>query len=189
MIDLAKNKEKGIDVWVHEMVMPPDAWARKLQGEEPGAWFLQYITDVQNSSHTTQGAFGYLLTQIEPRPRLTVATHFQAQDDTIESARTSLDAYGIPRTAYTFASDFTVLNVTEQQIKERRLEVSRFAFAAPAEIAPQPYTDPKYNKPNPQDPAKVVGDPYGQIAEINAKYGIEPGCDTFTKDGYWPGYR
>jgi ribonuclease Z len=143
------------------------------------------MTDVQNSSHTTQGAFGYLLTQIKTPPRLTVATHFQAQDDTIASAQTSLDAYGIPREAYTFASDFMVLNVTEEEIIQRRLEVSRFAFSAPCATAPQPYDDPKYNKPNPNPPPEVIGDPE---AQLDISDGIEPSCDTYTKDGYWPGY-
>jgi len=176
------EQASGVDVLVHEMVMPPYEWARRLQGQEPGEYLLNYLTNVQNSSHTTQGAFGYLLTQISPRARLTVATHFQAQDDTIASARTSLDAYGIPRSDYTFAEDFMVLNVTEDTIRQRRLEVSRFAFAAPSETAPQPYDLPKYHDENNQ------GDPYGQIEELNEMYGIPPGCDTYTADGYWPGY-
>jgi ribonuclease Z len=172
------EQASGIDVLVHEIVMPPYEWAKRLQGTEPGDWFLQYLTDVQNSSHTTQGAFGYLLTQIDPRPRLTVATHFQAQDDTIESAQASLDAYGIPREAYTFASDFMVLNVTGETIRQRRLEVSRFAFAAPCATAPQPYDIPKYHDENNQ------GDPKAQIDTTDA---IPPGCDTYDENGYWPG--
>lgn len=176
------EQASGVDVLVHEIVMPPDAWARKLQGKEPGEYFLQYITNVQNSSHTTQGAFGYLLTQLNPRPRLTVATHFQAQDDTIASAQASLDAYGIPHNDYTFAADFMVLNVTEDTIRQRRMEVSRFAFAAPSEVAPQPYDLPKYHNEHNQ------GDPYLQIEDLNEMYGITPGCDTYTADGYKPGY-
>ncbi len=172
------DQASGIDVLVHEIVMPPYEWAKRLQGTEPGEWALQYLTDVQNSSHTTQGAFGYLLSQINPRPRLTVATHFQATDDTIESARQSLDAYGIPRDAYTFASDFTVLNVTSEKIRQRRLEVSSFAFAAPCATAPQPYDIPKYHDENKNGDAE---------AQIDTTDAIPPGCDTYDENGYWPG--
>ncbi len=48
---------------------------------------------VQNSSHTPQGAFGYLLSQIDPRPQLTVATHFPVADDMVECAKNSIEAH------------------------------------------------------------------------------------------------
>ncbi len=35
---------------------------------------------------TSPGAFGYILSQIQPKPRLTVATHFPVADDTVTSA-------------------------------------------------------------------------------------------------------
>jgi hypothetical protein len=71
-----------------------------------------------------------------------------------------------------------VLNVTKEEIKQRRLEVSRFAFAAPSETAPQPYDVPKYHDENNQ------GDPEAQIDMTDA---IPPGCDTYSVDGYGPG--
>ncbi len=45
---------------------------------------------VQDCSHTPQSAFGYLLSQIGPRPRLKVATHFPLSDDTVNCAMRSV---------------------------------------------------------------------------------------------------
>jgi ribonuclease Z len=175
MIDQAK----GVDILIHEMVVPPDVWARKIARIPriipiPGK-IINYVRDVQNSSHTTQGAFGYLLSRIDPRPRLTVATHFQAQDDTIASARESLDRYQIPREAYTFATDFMVFNVNRDAIRQRRAVVSRFAFAAPFKMYPEPQNAPKYRK------ADGTGDPNAQID--NAAW-IPYGPDTYDENGY-----
>jgi len=41
---------------------------------------------LQDSSHTPQGAFGYLLSQIEPRPQLKAAAQFPVSDDTVNCA-------------------------------------------------------------------------------------------------------
>ena len=173
------DQAKGVDILVHEMVMPPDAWARKFMGLSPTdpipPDFLAYMTDVQNSSHTTQGALGYLLSQINPRPRLTIATHFQAQDDTIASAQTSLDAYHIPRDAYTFASDFMVFNVTQDTITQRRAVVSKFAFAAPCASYPEPHDVPKYHK------LDETGDPNAQIDNTDW---VPYGPKTYNENGY-----
>jgi ribonuclease Z len=181
------DQAKGIDVLVHEMVMPPIAWAMKFlhtnNPDEVGEIAFKYLKDVQNSSHTTQGAFGYMLTQIDPAPRLTVATHFQATDDTIASAQTTLDAYGIPRQAYTFASDFMVFNVTDNQIRQRRLDVSAHAFPFADVVYSQNTTRPKYWMLD--ENGNVVGDPNAQIDNDDW---IQPGCDTYDEDGYWPGW-
>ncbi|MFH1139456.1 MAG: MBL fold metallo-hydrolase [Pseudomonadota bacterium] len=173
------DQAKGVDVLIHEMVVPPEVWARKIARLHrlvpiPDR-IINYVTDVQNSSHTTQGAFGYLLSRINPRPRLTIATHFQAQDDTIESASESLDRYKIPREAYTFATDLMVFNVTKEAIKQRRAAVSRFAFAAPFKMYAEPHNPPKYRK----DDGK--GDPNAQID--NAAW-IPFGPDAYNEDGY-----
>jgi len=121
----------GVDVLIHEMVMPAKDWAEKNSGIKEGqtGWTqaFNYALQVQNSSHTPQGAFGYLLTQISPPPRLTVATHFQAADDTIDSALKSVRAH-YPVGEITFAADFMVLNVSASAIRIRRAVVSPFAF-------------------------------------------------------------
>ncbi len=173
------DQSKGVDVLIHEMVVPPEVWARKI-ARIPRfipipSRILTYVRDVQNSSHTTQGAFGYLLSQINPRPRLTIATHFQAQDDTIESARKSFDRCKIPREAYTFASDLMVFNVTRDAIKQQRAVVSRYAFAAPFRRYSEPFNAPKYHK------ADGSGDPNAQID--NTAW-IPYGPKTYSEDGY-----
>jgi ribonuclease Z len=183
------NQASGIDVLVHEIVMPPDAWTAKFlhvdKAVVAGSPDLQYFADVQNSSHTTQGAFGYLLSQIDPRPRLTVATHFQATDDTIESARRSLDAYCIPRDCYTFASDFMVFNVTKDQIIQRRLDVSRHEFPWGHATRGIP-EEPKYHRHAVDKDGNpiVVGDPKAQLLLDDQ---IADGPDTYDRAGYWPG--
>lgn len=184
------QQASGIDLLIHEIVMPPDAWTAKflhvdkeLVANSPS---LPYFTDVQNSSHTTQGAFGYLLSQIDPRPRLTVATHFQATDDTIESARASLDAYCIPRDSYTFALDFMVFNVTKDSIRQRRLDVSRHEYPYGLVAAGTP-EDPKYFKLVWNESLGMdvkVGDPEAQLLLDDQ---IEDGPNTYDRGGYWPG--
>ncbi len=181
----------GIEVLVHEIVMPPDRWTMKffhvgeeyLESLDPAS--LAYFQNVQNSSHTTQAAFGYLLNQIDPRPRLTVATHFQATDDTIELARQSLDAYCIPRDAYTFALDFMVFNVTKDKIKQRRLDVSRHEYPYGFTTAGTP-EDPKYHKQVTDQNGNpvIVGDPEAQLLLENQ---IDDGPETYDAGGYWPG--
>lgn len=189
------EKAKGVDLLVHEIVMPPDRWTMKFyHTDDPSAVdpvSLAYFTDVQNSSHTTQGAFGYLLSHIKPRPRLTVATHFQATDDTIDCARQSLDSHGIPRDWYTFASDFMVVKVTKDEITQYKMRVSRHEYPYGGGPIPQPYDVPKYHTQavdqdgNPLfDVAGnpiLIGDPVAQLLLDDA---ILPGDDTYREDGY-----
>ena len=164
MLDQAKN----IDVLAHELVMPPDQWAAHLLGVPvslvpPGV--LDDTTTVVNSSHTTEGALGYMLSQWMAEgtlPRLTAATHFQAQDDTVDLAIQNFAAYGIPRERYTFAADFMVLNVTTDKnvpIRQRRADVSHYAFAGQGaeSIAAEDCNVPKYHTD------EGASDPYAQI--------------------------
>ncbi len=175
------TQANGIDVLIHEMVMPPDQWAYHSLGRTPTQQEINYMETIQNSSHTTQGAFGYLLSQINPRPRLTVATHFQAQDDTIQSAQASLDAYNIPRDAYTFASDLMMLNLTKETITQSRADVSRFAFAAQPMMQINDPNVPKYHD------ADRESDPNAQIDNSDwIPYTGYPGFNgtTYNKNGY-----
>ena len=182
------QQASGVDVLVHEMVMPPDAWTAKFLHVDKEAVVgnpnLPYFTAVQNSSHTTQGAFGYLLSQLTPRPRLTVATHFQATDDTIASARESLDAYCVPRDCYTFALDFMVFNVTADKINQRRLDVSRHEYPYGFNTPGTP-EDPKYYEEVEIKGVIVrVGDPEAQLLLDDQ---IAHGPTTYDEAGYWPG--
>ena len=164
MLDQAKN----VDVLVHEVVMPPDEWAAHLEGVPvssvpPGV--VDDTTTVVNSSHTSEGALGYMLSRWMADgtlPRLTAATHFQAQDDTVELAVQNIAAYGIPRERYTFPADFMVLNVTTDKsapVRQRRANVSHYAFAGQgADLVPAAdCNEPKYHD------ADGGSDPYAQI--------------------------
>src|SRR5208337_4345321 len=81
----------GVDLLIHEMTTSPLVWTEKFTGLKPGdpGWDTAYSanTAVQESSHTVDKAFGYVLNQIatppSKAPRLAIATHFPASDDTI----------------------------------------------------------------------------------------------------------
>jgi hypothetical protein len=83
---------------------PAQVWAFKNMGlyqppepNRPSYNSYQSAVDfakmIQNSSHTPQGAFGYLLSQINPHPQLTFATHFPVADDMVECALSSIEAH------------------------------------------------------------------------------------------------
>jgi len=184
--DTKPNKEmiaqaSGVTVLVHEMVVPAEIWAAKNFGlRKPPAdqtdptWqkALNYATAVQNSSHTPQGAFGYLLSQMDPPPKLAVATHFQATDDTIESAFKSIrDHY--PEGDVTIAADLMVISVTPDRITKRKAVVEDYAWYPVGRVDA---TDiPKYHD--------ATGNPAPE-AQIDPTQEINPGPDTYDSSGY-----
>lgn len=198
-IHQARNGGKGIDVLIHEMVVPADVWAMKTLGitdrnqVPPALWNAAYNASmqVQNSSHTPQGAFGYLLTQIHPRPRLAVATHFPVADDTVASALESVRAHcpniqqGIPSEVpspagnITWSYDLTVVNVSATRIRERRAVVQPNSFGG----TPRQYADvntPKYH-------TSAGGmDPYAQIDRATEVPPVNPvtHAENYREDGY-----
>ncbi|MEW5736171.1 MAG: MBL fold metallo-hydrolase [Thermodesulfobacteriota bacterium] len=168
----------GVDVLIHEMVVPAEVWAMKNLGitdpsqVEAGTWnaAFNYAKAVQNSSHTPQGAFGYILSQINPSPRQVVATHFQATDDTIASAMTSIRNH-YPRGPVTIAADLMVLNVTPGNITIRRAEVSDWAWYPRATLYPISYP-PKYHDGNNQPDPTAQLDPTGAVPQTDPNTGI-----------------
>jgi ribonuclease Z len=198
-IEQAKNGGRGVDVFIHEMVVPAAVWAMKTLGitdpsqVPPALWnaALNASLQVQNSSHTPQGAFGYLLTQIEPNPRLAVATHFPVDDGTVASALDSVRAHcpgiqqgipsGVPDPAgnITWSFDLTVINVSATAIRERRAVVDPNSFGG----RPRQYLDvnvPKYHT--------TAGgmDPYAQIDRLTEVPAVDPDTNTvnYREDGY-----
>jgi ribonuclease Z len=142
---------KGVDVLIHEMVVPPEVWAEKNSGLKPGAqgWqqAIAYTTAVEDSSHTPQKAFGYILSQTNPR--LGVATHFQVNDDTVEQAMQDI------RTWYqgpvTIARDLLVINVSKDSIRQRYARVSDYSwYPTPKLYPPEQLAVPKYPSPTSQ---------------------------------------
>jgi ribonuclease Z len=177
------SQAQGIDVLVHEIVMPPDEWASHMLGiplNQVTPQETAYFQTIQASSHTSQGAFGYLLSQMKPLPRLTILTHFQAQDDTIASAQASLDAYKIPRDAYLFAADLMMLNVTKDKLTPSRADVSHYAFSAPT-LQHSDDNEPKYHD------ASGNSDPNAQIDNtdwIPYTNHNNNGVTTYNENGY-----
>ena len=160
MIDQAGS---GVDVLIHEIVMPANVWVSKMG--VTSSYAEQQAQNVQDSSHTPQKAYGYILEQIRQTgkaPRLAVATHFQATDDTISSALSDIRKW-YQQGDVTIASDTMVLNVTKSKITKRRAVVSNYAW-------PQANTNIPYQNPNVPaywkiDPntQKSVGDPTAQL--------------------------
>jgi len=191
-IEQAKHDGEGVDVFIHEMVVPPEVWAYKNMGlngplapGDPGYEEFQEtvagMMRIQNSSHTTQGAFGYLLSQIEPKPRLTVATHFPVADDTVESALQSVQAH-CPEvemgTDIVWSFDLMIFRVFPNRIEQCRADVSRFSFTPPTR-QPNGLYPPKYHD------ASGAGDPYAQIDTTDTIPPVnDDGTVNYREDGY-----
>ena len=168
--------------------MPAFDWAAKNSDFEPGTPEFEraktYAEMVQNSSHTPQGAFGYLLSKMNPPPRLAVATHFQAADDTIASAMQSVRNH-YPVGEITFASDLMVINVSATKIIQRRAVVSPYAFMPVSPLLS--VNDPKYwIWDDPVLKTKKLMDPYAQIITTEEVPAIDPDTKNvnYRTDGY-----
>ncbi len=193
-VDPATGKPKAVDVFIHEMVVPADVWALKQLGldappspSDPNyaAYYnaTQQVQVVQDSSHTPQGAFGYLLSQISPRPRLAVACHFPVADDTVACAFNSVLQHctdlGKLGEKLTWAFDLMVIKVTADTIQQLRGVVSDFSIAQHYQVRSDA-NSPKYWRWGGM-PGQKVADPIAQIDEANV---IQPGDDTYRPDGY-----
>ncbi len=106
-VDPVTGVARGVDVFIHEMILPPEVLAMKQMGLPAPDYTnnrfkqsVQQAATVEENSHTPQGAFGYLLSQILPRPRLTVVAHFPVADDTVKCALNSVQAHFPPNSGY-----------------------------------------------------------------------------------------
>ncbi|MCX5976552.1 MAG: MBL fold metallo-hydrolase [Coprothermobacterota bacterium] len=146
------EQAKGVDVLIHEMVVPPDVWAMKNSGIKPGEpnWqqALSAATAVQNSSHTPQKALGYIFSQTTPR--LGVATHFQVNEDTTGPALNDIRSWYKDPVA--IAIDGLVINVSKSEIRQRMAVLDDYSW----------YPKPKITPPDQLAPAKYDG-PYAQL--------------------------
>jgi ribonuclease Z len=200
----------GVDVFIHEMILPADVLTMKTMGitdpsqVPPQVWEmgLNAAITVQNSSHTPQGAYGYLLSQIKPPPRLAVATHFTVADDTVALAMESVRAHvpGIqcdpsgkildggkhPRPGtgnITWSGDLMVLRVFPDRILVQKATVKDYTY--------QPYPGAQWPNQNPPkyddgDPTTLYGDAYAQIDTSTAVPATDPktGKENYREDGY-----
>jgi ribonuclease Z len=191
-VNLACNGTNGVDVLVHEMVIPPDMWAWKQMGLDaaplPGDPKYSQWTNttaelqrVQNSSHTPQGAFGYLLSQIHPLPRLTVATHFPTADDTVASAFNSVQGHFTNSLVFgrdiVWSFDLMVVRVFPNSIQQYRADVSDFAWNPQPQMPPGAFYLPKYN-------TNGTGDPFAQIDTSTEIPAVVNGTTNYNPNGY-----
>ncbi len=208
-IDQAINGGKGVDVFIHEMVVPPEVWAFKNMGlsapPKPQSKYYDAFVNataqaqmVQDSSHTPQGAFGYLLSQIIPRPGLTVPTHFPTADDTVACALESVQVHCPDikklgdKIAWSF--DLMVIRVYKKNIQQLRANVSDFGWSPRFQVPPDA-NSPKYwqyqvdangniqydSKGNPIK----IGDPLAQIKWQDVIPPTNPdGTENYREDGY-----
>ncbi|HNZ49652.1 MAG TPA: guanitoxin biosynthesis MBL fold metallo-hydrolase GntH [Candidatus Hydrogenedentes bacterium] len=149
--DYMIQQGQGVDVLIHEMVVPPEVWASKNSGLKEGdpgyPQALAYAKAVQDSSHTPQKALGYIFAQT--RPRLGVPTHFQVNPDTVGPAMEDIRLfYDGP---VTIATDLLVLNVSKEKIRQRTAIIDEWAWYAQP-IIPNPATlmPPRYPSPTAQ---------------------------------------
>jgi ribonuclease Z len=139
---------RPVDVLVSEVVVDPEVWIERPSGLTDGddryAQGLLNAQAVQENSHTPQKALGYILRQLADShraPRLAVATHFQATDDTISLALKDIRSwYAGP---VTFAMDLMVVRVTQASVVPYRAVVSDYSWSAPQARGEQA-CDPKY---------------------------------------------
>jgi len=195
-VNAAINGNNGVDVFIHEMGLPPEIWAFKnLHYQQPSSgpqWDI-YVNDMKtviNSSHSPFGAFGYIMSQINPKPRLTVATHFQAADDTVACAKKSI----LPHWPdmqwgenFIVAFDLMVLKVTQSAITQFKAEVPAFGFS-PLITNPGNLKTPKYWTWGVDDQGNKVkvGDAYAQIdthTELKECDPVTQNCN-YRDDGY-----
>ena len=131
---VVEQANPGVDVLIHEIVVPAEVWAERGVGvskDDPNYDVaVANAQMVQDSSHTPQRAYGYILSQIENAPRLAVATHFQAADDTIHAALKDIRVW-YPHGDVIVATDLMVLKVTKDRIEKRRGVVSDFSWQPP----------------------------------------------------------
>jgi ribonuclease Z len=176
----------GVNVFVHEMILPPELLAMKNLGLPAPDYSNQVyvaavntLSNVEQSSHTPQGAFGYLLSQINPRPQLAVIAHFPVADDTVKCAMNSVRAH-FPKGNYPelgkdiiWSTDLMVLKVKKgkngkpPQIQQFMGKVSDYTFGPPQNIYPTKL--PKYSSPT---------------AQLDTTNLILPGDNTYCDNGY-----
>jgi ribonuclease Z len=218
------SQGSGVDVFIHEMILPADALMLKTMGitdptdpkqVNPKVWetAVDATVTVQNSSHTPQGAYGYLLSQMAVPPRLAVATHFTVSDDTIlgvEGAKEDMGAIDSVRAhvpgiqweqsgiiqdngvhpqlgsgQITWSTDLMVIRVFPDKILVQKGVVDNATYQ-PYPLASYPnQKPPKYDD---GDPNTLYGDPYAQIdrtEEILPTEELPEGSEpTFRQDGY-----
>ena len=209
-----KNQQsvaQGVDVLIHEMIVPAQVYTMKSMYTDvlpdPSSQGVEQLATIEASSHSPQGGFGYLLSQVNPAPRLTVATHFPVANDTVACAMKSVQKHFPKAVVYqgnqaphpthsqpdnpvriTWSFDLMVINVSKNKIIERRAVVSDFGFSPWENYPSDIFNPPKYWTWGPNGPmaGSEVSNPYAQIdltTEIPA-CNCNTGECNYNDDGY-----
>lgn len=182
----AKNGGHGVNVFIHEMILPPELLAMKNMGmtspdynQEGFAYAVSQAAKIEKSSHSPQGAYGCVLSRITPRPKLAVLAHFPAANDTVSCALESVKAHFSPNGPNDYpvfgqdiiwATDLMVLRVKKDRIVQSMAKVGDYTFGAKENpLTPTQMYPPKYPSPTYQIDQSTV---------------IRPGPGTYCRNGY-----
>ncbi len=156
-----------------ELQLPTNA-LHELRGSHQGKLGI--------ATRSGPGRRRYLLSEIEPKPRLTVATHFPVADDTVASAFQSVTNHCPTITMgkdIVWSFDLMVLRVFPDRIEQRRAVVSDYCFNPPAQMPKEGLYPPKY------DDGSGKGDPHAQIDPSAEIPPTNPdGTVNYRSDGY-----
>jgi ribonuclease Z len=188
----------GVDVYIHEMAVPPEIWAMKIsglsvpgEGMDPAEWdrMVEWTQRVQDSSHTTPGAFGYMLSQMHELPRVVVPTHFPTTDDTVNCALKSVQAHvptiGRLGEKIVWSYDLMVFRVYKDRIVQCRALVDDYSMKTTGSIPAEDQADPKYFLYDAS--GHKSANPTGQLdpdAEIIPATDRATGAVNYRDDGY-----
>jgi ribonuclease Z len=168
MVNALTGSKMPVDLLIHETVLPPEVWAAAANGGQAGQAAITTAHAVQENSHTPEKGLGWILNQAQragKAPRLALATHFQASDDTI---RPALDAvrswYQGP---FSIVTDLVVINVSSKRILQRRAVVSDYSPTPPTVDArfSSGTVVPKYNDPRTTSPYYPYS--YGPLEQLS----------------------
>ncbi len=161
---------RGVDLSVHECVLPPELWVERYGMDPTGAVYAG------TQGHTTPAAFGKVMAMTKPKHA--VAYHFQNDFDTapiVEAAiRTTYDG------PLDLATDFMVWNVTKAGVRTRMAVPNHERYPEPVQQETMPSDmdnayrwDPINFEGVEPETAAVIN---RVLAEFNEKFGtkVEP---------------
>jgi len=157
---------KGVDLSIHEAVLPPEMWVEKYSMDPAGA----VLAGTQ--AHTHPAAFGKVMSIT--KPRRAVAYHFQNDFDTapvmLSLIRSTYDG------PLDLAVDFMVWNVTKDAIRTRMAVPNHERFPEPAqrpfmasETAPYEWDPINFEGVEPQT-AAIINE---ALDKFNKTYGTD----------------
>jgi ribonuclease Z len=147
---------QGVDVLIHEIASHPSVWVTNTSGLQPGDpdyyKVLALNVEVIENSHTVGAAFGYIMSQAQPR--LAVGTHMQ-NDPNLRPAvlRDVRCSYKGPMI---FADDLLVITAAKNHRGETTFK------QGPAHVPPYPWT---HSRPFTGTPADAKFD--GPLAQFS----------------------